>query len=52
MVQEPLSLATRLSRKTMAALIESGHLIEDDEAVRLTEVGICLADEITRQLLG
>ncbi|HOP06466.1 MAG TPA: radical SAM family heme chaperone HemW [candidate division Zixibacteria bacterium] len=47
-----VSLATRLSRKTVAVLIESGHLIEDDEAVRLTEVGICLADEITRQLLG
>jgi len=44
-------LDDRLDRKQYELFIQSGHLIPDRGRLRLSDEGICLADEITRRLL-
>ena len=46
-----IPLSTRLDKRQLDALIESGHIIADDEGLRLSDDGVALADEITRRLL-
>ncbi len=41
----------QLNAEQYAYLRESGHVVEDNSGVRLTESGFFLADEITRRLL-
>ncbi len=41
----------KLDRRQFDLLVESGHLLHDDGALKLSEEGIYLADEITRRLL-
>jgi oxygen-independent coproporphyrinogen-3 oxidase len=44
-------LENRLNRKQYDLLIGSGHLIPDKGSLRLSDDGLCLADEITQRLL-
>lgn len=45
------SVEERLNRDQYRRLVDSGHLLTDDAAIRLSDSGIYLADEITRLLL-
>ncbi len=46
------SLQSRLNRKQYDLLVESGHLISDDDSLRLSGEGFNLIDEITGRLLS
>jgi oxygen-independent coproporphyrinogen-3 oxidase len=45
------SLESQLDPRNYELLRKSGHVVEEDGAVRLSEDGILLADEITRRLI-
>ena len=45
------SVESQLDQRQMDLLVNSGHLISEDDAIRLSEEGIYLADEITRRLI-
>ena len=46
-----VELEKKLDREQYRIFIESGHLLSERNTVRLSDEGICLADEITRRLL-
>jgi len=41
----------RLNMTELDSLVDSGHVISDKRTLRLTDEGLCLADEITARLL-
>ncbi|HVP07724.1 MAG TPA: radical SAM family heme chaperone HemW [Candidatus Acidoferrum sp.] len=41
----------KLDRKQYDLFVNSGHVVADSDTVRLSDDGICVADEITRRLL-
>ena len=46
-----VALEKKLDKTQYKIFIESGHLVADNDSVRLTDEGIVLADEITRRLI-
>jgi oxygen-independent coproporphyrinogen-3 oxidase len=42
----------RLNKVQLELFVNSGHVVPDDDAVRLSDDGIVLADEITRRLIS
>ena len=45
------TLESQLDERNYALLLNSGHVVDEDGAVRLSDEGILLADEITRRLI-
>ena len=46
-----VALEKKLDEKQYKIFLDSGHLVADNDSVRLSDEGIYLADEITRRLI-
>jgi coproporphyrinogen III oxidase-like Fe-S oxidoreductase len=41
----------RIDQRQYELFVNSGHLIDDSDTIRLSDDGICVADEIIRRLV-